>query len=380
MGDLTEIAKKTNLFNCLECGKCTSVCPISRFGGQYSPRLMITRSIQGHYDELLVDRQIWTCLTCGMCNVHCPSDVHYTEFTRLARIESNRSGQEGLCSHGGVFQSLTKIMTSSNLKQNRMDWASSDLKISKGGEFLYFVGCLPYFDVFFSDIGVESLEIAKSVIKILNHLGIEPVLLPNERCCGHDLFWTGDMINFQRLAEHNVAEIKKSGAKTVLFSCPECYRTFKLDYPQYVGELGFDVIHLSEFLAGKVANNALKFHALKKGVTYQDPCRLGRHLGIYDPPRQLLTQIPGLTLLEMPKSREMAICCGTSCWTNCDLTSKQIQLGRLRSAKQTGADLLVTGCPKCYIHFKCAQSDQNAADEVKIEIEDLATLTAEALI
>ena len=113
-------------------------------------------------------------------------------------------------------------------------------------------------------------------------------------------------------------------------------------------------------------------------VTYQDPCRLGRHLGVYDEPRQLLEMI-GLELVEMPRHRENALCCGTNGWTHCGAANKQIQADRLREAQATGADVLVTACLKCQIHFRCAMQDRELDAELDIELKDLAEIMAEGL-
>ncbi|MFC1853983.1 (Fe-S)-binding protein, partial [candidate division CSSED10-310 bacterium] len=245
------------------------------------------------------------------------------------------------------------------------------------GEYLYFVGCTPYFDDFFVDIGVKSLETSRNSIKILNALGIVPAVLKNERCCGHDLLWTGDVEGFKRLAEHNLAEIEASGAKKVVFSCAEGYRTFKIDIPAHFGRTKFEVLHISELLARP--NGLGKIQSVPKKVTFQDPCRLGRHCGIYDEPRKAMNLIPDLTLVEMPRSGQTAICCGTSAWLNCDTNSKRIQKSRLLSSKAVGADMLITSCPKCYIHFTCAMNDSNFGEENKIEVKDLTVLIGEAL-
>ncbi|MBU1661884.1 MAG: (Fe-S)-binding protein, partial [Chloroflexi bacterium] len=113
-------------------------------------------------------------------------------------------------------------------------------------------------------------------------------------------------------------------------------------------------------------------------VTYQDPCRLGRHLGVYDAPRELISGL-GFELTEMEHNRSASLCCGTSCWTSCGQVSKNIQVERLKEAKATGAELLVTACVKCQIHFKCAQDDPVLGQEIDIEIRDLTTLIAENL-
>jgi heterodisulfide reductase subunit D len=161
----------------------------------------------------------------------------------------------------------------------------------------------------------------------------------------------------------------------VVFSCPEGYRTFHLDYPRYFGKLPFEVLHMSQLAAGA----SLPAGRRVGRVTFHDPCRLGRHLGLYDPPRILLQAIDGLELVEMYHHRNTALCCGTSMWMNCGLASKQIQMTRLREARETGADVLVTACPKCQIHLTCAMKDPHLDGFGDIQIRDLATVVADAL-
>lgn len=374
-----ELLKKTQAYYCLDCGKCTSVCPISRFNGGFSPRRILIGSLTGRYEETLKDEKLYTCLTCGLCGTRCPSDVKFGEFIKNSRFEGQKLGNLIPCSHGGAIQSLMRIMTSTSLEQRRLDWVPRGTQVAEKGEVAYFVGCLPYFDAFFTDLEVDSLKIAKAAVKILNRVDVEPVLLKNERCCGHDLLWAGDLDNFKKLAEHNINAIKESGAKTVITTCAECYRTFKIDYPTYIGPLSFKVLHITEFLIDSVSQGKLDFKKTRKKVTFQDPCRLGRHLGMYEQPRMVLSSVPGLSLVEMERNQQSAICCGTSGWMNCDAISKRIQSYRLKSAQQTGADSLVTGCPKCYIHFKCAMKDPKMGKELEIEIKDLTSIMADAL-
>jgi Fe-S oxidoreductase len=253
------------------------------------------------------------------------------------------------------------------------------LKTATEAETVYFVGCQPYFDLLFPDIGVKTLGIARGAVKLLNHFGIVPALLPNERCCGHDLLWAGDMEHFMRLAEHNLREIGRAKAKRVITACPEGYLTMKVEYPRYLGSLDFEVVHISQLLAEKITDGGLKFRRSAKKITYHDPCRLGRYSGIYDEPRTIIKAIPGMELVEMPRSRANALCCGTQAWMNCGMVNKQIQSERLREARATGADVLLTFCPKCQIHFRCAMHDQKLGEELGIEIEDLTSLAAKAL-
>ena len=106
---------------------------------------------------------------------------------------------------------------------------------------------------------------------------------------------------------------------------------------------------------------------------------MGRHLGIYEPPRQVLSALPGVELTEMRHSGPAATCCAGGTWSNCDRYAKQIQVERLREARATGAKLLVTACPKCQIHFRCAMKDPNLSGEIEIEMRDVAQLVADAL-
>ncbi len=378
--NLEDIIQETKTYYCLECGKCTSICPVARYDSSFSPRQMIENALLGFGDELLLDRELFSCLTCYTCQKECPSDIDFPIFVRKARSMAQDNGQHGVCAHSGQLQSLARLMTSPTIKQKRLEWLSKEYRVSENSDVLLWVGCAPYFAPIFEDIEFNALDITKASLKTLNLLGIEPKLLPNERCCGHDALWTGDIETFKKLAEHNAAQIKEAGVKKIVFSCPEGYRTFKLDYPNYV-DLRCEVLHISELLAEKIGQNGVKFKEIKKKVTYQDPCRLGRHLGVYDAPRKVIESIPGIELVEMRHSGLESICCGTSAFTNCDSYSNMLRAERLCEATETGAELLITACPKCQTHFRCAMMDKGEEHRStpKIEIMDLANLVANAI-
>jgi Fe-S oxidoreductase len=394
MNALKDAIGKYRVWYCLDCGKCASVCPVTRWEtrAHASPRLLIERAIQGQIDAVMDDYLFWACLTCKRCTELCPSDVHFSEFLRDARVLAKEEDRCGECTHSEMIQTLGRMMTDPNLKQNRLGWLRDDLKTSENSDTIYFVGCIPYYDPIFKNLGAEGVEIAQAAVKILNHLGIQPQVLADERCCGHDQLWQGDLDNFQALAKLNMERLKASGAKRIVTACPECARTLKIDYPQYVGEHGMEVLHITELLQGRLSTNGSRIpeledrHSLIRGefvdgsprVTYQDPCRLGRHLGVYDAPRQAIANL-GYELVEMRRHAESSLCCGTTCWSSCGQVSKNIQAERLEEARATGAGLLVTACQKCQIHFKCAQNDPLLGEELSIQIRDLTTLIAERL-
>ena len=350
--------------HCMECGLCTGSCPVSRELPTFSPRQIIKRAVLDPDGGLVRSREIWACLSCASCSERCPAEIDFPEFITSHRQQARRAGNFPHESHHGILQAIAGLQTR-DIKQQRTGWAHEAGKFSDTGKYFYFVGCLPFFDVTFRYLNMSPLENARSILTLLNKIGIEPVISDHERCCGHDALWCGDHNTFRKLAEWNLAVIKASGAKTVLFSCPEGYVTFKNHYTRHFGELPFDVIHMTDFLARELPGSGLSFQASSaKAVTYHDPCRLGRLAGIYDPPRQLLKLVPETRLVEMERNRENALCCGTSAWMECSVFSKAIQTERMQEAVQSGAQTLITACPKCQIHFTCAQSGTDSTLEV----------------
>lgn len=374
---MKQIIGKTKAYYCVECGKCAGSCPVARVNEGFSPRVIVERALSGMRGEIEGDRELWACLTCEACSAKCPSTLKYSEFIRDMRSFAFNSGYSSRCSQGGLLHSIQKLQSTKDIVQDRLQWVSKDLKTSEKGEVFYFIGCLPYFEKLFSSF-VNPLEIARSTVKILNKVGIVPAVSPNERCCGHDLLWTGDEKTFQKLARLNTEMIKKSGASRIVTTCPECLRTLKIDYENFLKGMDIEIIHISELISSLIKNNDLKFN--RAGImTYHDSCRLGRHMGIYDAPRDVIKSMG--ELVEMGRNRTESSCCGVSAWATCEGMSRQMQIDRLIEAKSTGADILVTSCPKCLIHLKCAVHNQIPVEREKVDIpvEDLAVVAGRAL-
>ncbi len=349
-------------WTCQGCGKCTSVCPVARSGLGYSPRRVIQRAIQQDLESALVDRALYSCLACDRCTRVCQSGIPIADVMLRLREVAHRQGIGGELAHAGIVQTLMRIMAKSDAPQRRLDWLDDTLRVAERGDVVYFVGCAPYLEPLFSRLEARPLRTARNAIRLLNLVGIEPVVLPDERCCGHDLLWLGDTDNFTRLARHNVEQLRAAGASTVVFSCPEGLRTFRLDYPRVIEDMDLELLHITELLVAEGGGRIVP-RSLPARVTYHDPCRLGRHLGIYDAPRELLAAVPGLELHEMRHSRETATCCGGTCWVECGAAVKALQAERLAEARDAGAERLVTACPKCDIHLRCARSGPGAGPD-----------------
>jgi Fe-S oxidoreductase len=376
VNDLATLRRSTRAALCAECGKCTAVCPLAAFGG-FSARVIacqhLEEELQGH--GLGIKR----CLTCGSCDLRCPQGVRFAELVRHLRELSRDDRFEPDCPHGGALLSLMRSMAQGGTKQTRLAWLTDDLRTEpEKGEVFYWTGCAPYYDAFFPELEAEAVPSLRASVRLLNALGITPVVSPEERCCGHDLLWNGDREGFERLARHNVALVERSGAMTLVTSCAECLRTWKVDYESFLPPTPPKMLHLSELLAERLGELELEPNGPLR-LTFQDPCRLGRHLGIYEPPRKVLTALPGVEVIEMPRSGKTARCCAGGTWSHCDRFAKQIQVDRLKEARATGADLLVTACPKCRIHLRCAMRDEPTRRETEIEIRDLAEVVAGAL-
>lgn len=380
---MSQIIEDTGAFDCVECGKCTTVCPVAKHNPNFAPRTVVLKASEGIVENVSVNRDIWTCVTCEQCNTMCPYKVDYSGFIRDMRKEAVTFDNVPVCSQGGLMQAVMRVQANGDFKQDRLGWLREkpELKVAEKGDVFYFTGCVPYYDSIFKDRNMGLAGIPQAVIKIMNRAGITPAVSNDEVCCGHDLNWTGDEAGLRKLMKKNVELIKASGAKRVVFSCPECMRTFNLDYQDLMGDFDFEMTHISELADELTQEGKLKFRkdALGK-VTFQDSCRLGRHLGIYDPPRAALNGA-GAQVVEMENTKDKALCCGVSAWSTCDEISRKLQIERLKEAKRTGADNLLTGCYKCLIHLNCALQNKTQVpkEQINIGLKDLSVALADAL-
>jgi Fe-S oxidoreductase len=198
MPELADVARQTNAWACYDCGKCTATCPISRSGGNYSPRRHVLATNLGQQREILDNGSVFTCLTCSLCDRRCPAEVGYTHLVRKLRELSFREGVEPECPHGGALQSVMRMMAKGGTQQDRMKWLTGSLKTEpKKGTVFYWTGCTMYYDAFFPDFQVNTLDGTRAAVRLMNELGETPVVSPDERCCGHDLLWNGDRKSFE---------------------------------------------------------------------------------------------------------------------------------------------------------------------------------------
>lgn len=214
-----------------------------------------------------------------------------------------------------------------------------------GSNTLYYPGCLTKF-VF--------RDIEENYKKILRGIGIDYIMLRDfEVCCGSPAYSFGYDEDSKDIAKKNFETFKKHNVSRIITSCPTCYAVFTEDYPKLVGGWNIKAEHITQ-----TVNNAIKRgHSFKKHeglrVTYHDPCHLGRRMGEYDAPREILKSI-GCEIIEMEKSKKNSLCCGGGGGvpSNFEELAKAEAEERIGEAKETGAEVLVTACSMCYAMLK----------------------------
>ena len=198
-------------------------------------------------------------------------------------------------------------------------------------------------------------ELARALVFILKALGVDYNYLGrDEGCCGSILLRLGLKREFSKVAEETVSKILSMGAEGLVTHCPGCMRTFKLDYPRELKDLGIEVRHSTEVILEHVKPSSLKPLNLK--AVYFDPCHLGRHLKVYEPPRRLLSMVPSLKVIEPEESKEESLCCGAGggvrgCFEE---LAQAVARELLEYFKSLGAEAVVTACPFCYYNLKTA--------------------------
>jgi Fe-S oxidoreductase len=339
----------------------------------YSPQGRHILASTVFHDRYEVDadvvKSIFTCTTCGMCNEICAA--YQPLYTILAmREEILERGHE-------LPEPLPRIADHIMDKRNMfgLDKRARDLRglaLPRTGEDVYFTGC--YTSYLLPDTAAATARIFNAAGLEVAHLG------EDEGCCGEILKQCGDTKRLKEVATRNVELLKEAGARRVIFSCAHGYATVKNDYsnPHIVGELPFEVVHTSEVFARLIQEGKITFSKnLDRKVTYHDPCFLGRHGGVYDAPREVLSAIPGIELNEMERYGKWAYCCGAGGKVTLNAFPEFAnETGKERLLEAKGAaDICVTNCPTCYNHMRAIAK----TEDIPVKLVDLSTLLAEAM-
>lgn len=349
---------------CYQCGKCDTLCPWNKVIN-FSIRRLIREAAFG-IPEIELE-EVWRCTTCGKCPQECPRDVkQIDDVVAMRRIAAEygvsstllkpvRSASASLAAEGNPFvQDRSK----------RADWAEGyNVKdFDETMEILYFPCCYVSYDQ-------RLMEIARATAGILNKAGVEfGILGTEENCCGESIRKTGNEGVFKTLARENIKTFIDRGVTKILVSSPHCYHTIKNEYPEF--KANFEVVHIAEYLQELIKTGRLTIKGeYNKKVAYHDPCYLGRHNGIYDPPREILQAIPGLEFCELYEAREESLCCGMGggrIWIDTMMSERFSNL-RLEQAIEIGAEVLATACPYCVDALEESRSGLNYEETILVK-------------
>jgi Fe-S oxidoreductase len=380
--DLKKLLKK-----CYQCARCSGVCQISKVQ-KFTPSRIIQMILEGFEDEIIDNGVLWECLTCNSCLQDCPKNINFADIARILRYKMRTKGIHSLdrtVAHKGIYPTMGELMSKEYIDINRpLDWIPKGCKVVDKGEILYYVGCLPLLNYDFQNLKAISSSTLKTICQIEN----EPiVVLKEETCCGHDLYWgQGKFEVFIELARKNLEKFEKAGISKIITACAECYRTFKVDYKNLFDGFNnrFDVKHIIEYVYDKWKQGKIDFKEANKKYkkttfTYHDPCRLSRFLPSENNLVKNLREIfdflqnLGYNFQEMKHNQENSLCCGVSSWLNCNERSKALRYTRILEAKEV-ASQLYTSCPKCNVHLNCIKKDYD--DISSVEISDLSEFLA----
>jgi heterodisulfide reductase subunit D len=237
-------------------------------------------------------------------------------------------------------------------------------------EWVYFIGCT-------SNYRQKSLR--DSTLRFLKKAGIDFTLI-DEHCCTSPLIRTGQVNNVKEFMNYNITQIENAGATKIITSCAGCYRTFKKDFEKFGVDYDFQVFHSLELVKQLLDNNKIIFKSkFEETVTYHDPCHLGRHMQVYELPREIYKKIPGLKLVEMKRNRKFSWCCGAGGGVKIGYPEWAIEISRerLEEAKETGARIITSTCPFCKTNLGDAAQKYNFDFQVLDLMEILDKLDIE---
>ena len=369
---------------CVECGRCQAACPAHMSGTPLSPKQIIVklkRHMHGElpgpiHGELIKADELWACTTCMACVEECPAFIDIVDT--IIDLRRYLTLSEGALPSTAP-QSLQNIQRAGNPwglpAGERLAWAQGlDVPLMEAGrevEYLYWVGCSASYDK-------RNQAIARAVVKILNAAGVSFGVMQEERCHAEVGRRLGEEYLYQTVQQENLAAINRYRFRKVITHCPHCFNTIKNEFPQFGGR--YEVLHHSQAIEELIAAGRIKpKKALDASIAFHDSCYLGRYNGITEAPRNVAKAVPGLRLVELPRSRERGLCCGGGgghMWMEVK-AQKRVNLIRVEEALEAKVNLVATGCPFCLAMLDLGRKVKGA--EETLAVKDVSELVAESL-
>ena len=389
-------------YACAVCGRCTDFCPAHISGKTLSPMHIVLGlkeqvadmgpGIAAGADEqesrpliggVIGEEALWDCVTCGACERECPVGVEHLDMIvdmrrhlvmeRASMPDTAMSALMSMEQRGHPWRGTT---------YGRTDWADGlgvrTLAEHPDAEVLLWVGCT-------AALEQRSQRVARAMASVLKRAGVDFAVLGNEESCtGDPARRMGNEYLYQTLARRNIDTFGRYDIKRIVTLCPHCFNTIKNEYPHLGGD--YRVQHYSEFVAELIEAGKIKpVVTIDSTVAYHDSCYLGRHNGVYEPPRRIAEAIPGVKLVEMERCRERAFCCGAGGGHMWMEESRGDRINHVRTDQflETEADTVGVSCPFCLqmldegITAKGMQGKKQARDLLEILDESLGAEHAE---
>jgi Fe-S oxidoreductase len=317
------------VYSCSRCGICIDSCQMNDAEIRNSQSVYVLKNIR---NENLSDETLFNCLFCGKCQNVCPVGIETVDLRITQRIEST----------------LQYNSAYDYLKETR----------ARKAEVIYFAGCMTHL----------TPAIKKSMLKIFETAKIDYWFMDQDKapCCGRPLMQAGQYDAAEKLIANNRQQILDSGAKTLVVSCPICYKVFNEDYALP----GITVKHHSEYILELTQTGKIPILKTNKKIVYHDPCELGRGSEIYDQPRELLSQFADL--IPIKNEKENSLCCGGSLANIKISMSERTQISDkvLEEFQKYQPDFIVTACPLCKKTFSKGRN---------LKVLDIAEIAAAGL-
>lgn len=408
---------------CTECGRCQDQCPAWNIGKPLSPKLfirdirdaaisaagmaeaeqepapaylkLIDTSATGGEPGILDPDVLWSCTNCGACVEQCPVDIEHIDH-----VASMRRFQ--VLTEANFPAELTSMFKNLEAKGNpwgrnsseRRTWIeearTAGLTVPIVGEdaematteYLLWVGCAGAFD----EAGRAT---SRAIAELLETAGVSyATLAQGETCTGDPARRSGNEFLFQMLAQENVATINAAfegidrPKRTIITSCAHCFNTLRNEYPDFGGD--YEVLHhtqvLNKLVREKLLTPVPRRPEDRQPITYHDPCFLGRHNKVFDPPRELLAEIAPLD--EMPRNRNEGFCCGAGGGRMFleENIGQRINENRAQEAIGTGAATIAVGCPFCNTMLGNGVKAVTDADPNRPQVKDVAVLLRDSIL
>ena len=380
LNDLTKLTKNQalDIFSCVECGRCTDVCPASRGGGILDPKhhfiMDLRKPLLEGKDVAILD-QInveagWECTTCQACTEVCPVGNHVEKSDEIRRLE--------VLVEGRVPQEYQKVFTNLQETGNTEGASSSPFADSfpvftPDKEYVLWLGC-------FARHGLDPdfNKSVKNFTKILDVAGVTYGVLAEEQCSGDPANRLGDKLTYTMLREHNMEQLYET--KKVVTLCPHCAVNLGKEYGKY-GSINYTVEHHTQVIGRLLDEGKIKVQMGESGkVTYHDPCNLSRMLDIVDEPRTAI-QASSSNFQEMEESGRNTLCCGAggALWWKKE-TQGRTHLVRAEQVIESGADTVVTGCNFCFGMMKQGLGPMTPEGREEVIVKDVADIVADNLV